>query len=349
MLGLGTELDPYQVATAEDLNDVRNDLTAYYVQASDIDLSGYESWVPIGDATTPFNGNYEGNLFIVTNLVATCSSDNIGLFGYMNGAAELNNITIENCDVMGNYCVGALVGDWRGGKINNCKSSGTVTGTQYVGGLVGYAYIASGELPIDQCSSTAEVNAVGSSTKYLGGLIGYAQKGIAFNSCYATGDVTGIDGNTKWAGGLCGRTGASTIENCYATGKVTGWVYLGGLVGALSSASTINDSYAAGEVDDGSFAGGLVGKKSADCNVVDSYYDLEVSGHSDDDGRGTPLTTAEMKTQSTFIDWDFINIWKISPSQNNGYPYFGKGKFLINCKSIVPSFIQLSRGSVSSS
>lgn len=72
MLGSGTESDPYQVATAEDLDNVRNDLTAYYIQVADIDLSEYENWVPIGYYTYEydhvFNGSYDGNGFTISNL-----------------------------------------------------------------------------------------------------------------------------------------------------------------------------------------------------------------------------------------------------------------------------------------
>lgn len=46
--GNGTKEDPWQIATAEQLNLIREDLTAHYVLIADVDLSGYENWEPIG-------------------------------------------------------------------------------------------------------------------------------------------------------------------------------------------------------------------------------------------------------------------------------------------------------------
>lgn len=101
----------------------------------------------------------------------------------------------------------------------------------------------------------------------------------------------------------------------------------------------------------------MVGGDYSSTGVVSSYYDSQVSGLSDT-GKGEPRTTAEMKTQSTFENWDFGGIWILL----NDYPVFMKYPYFnfreplpikipmsFNCKSVVPSFIQLSRGSVSSS
>ncbi|HRV34034.1 MAG TPA: hypothetical protein P5281_06855, partial [Anaerovoracaceae bacterium] len=65
--------------------------------------------------------------------------------------------------------------------------------------------------------------------------------------------------------------------------------------------------YAAGKVSGYNNIGGLIGHVNGG-TVSRSYYDKEVSGQSDT-GRGTPKTTAEMKTQSTFTGWDFGSIW----------------------------------------
>ena len=93
-----------------------------------------------------------------------------------------------------------------------------------------------------------------------------------------------------------GYTDSSSITSCYATGKVTGDNYTGGLVG-------YNYNYG---------------------TITNSYYNSETTGRSDNDGRGEPLTTAQMKQQANFDGWDFDNVWSI----DNSYP------FLINNEQI---------------
>ena len=46
--GSGSAEDPWKIATAEQLDCIRDDLTAHYTLIDDIDLSGYENWMPIG-------------------------------------------------------------------------------------------------------------------------------------------------------------------------------------------------------------------------------------------------------------------------------------------------------------
>jgi len=112
---------------------------------------------------------------------------------------------------------------------------------------------------------------------------------------YATGNVSVGNNSGLYMGGLVGDNGYNTtntiVENCYATGIVSGT---------------------------GSYVGGLVGRNPG--SVTASYYNSETSEQSDT-GKGTPKTTAAMKTQATFEDWDFIDIWGIGAGKNDGYPY----------------------------
>ena len=86
--GSGTASDPYLVATAADLNGVRDYLSAHFRQTADIDLSGYSNWVPIGNDSTGFTGTYDGAGHTVSNLTIDRASENfIGLFGYLQVAA----------------------------------------------------------------------------------------------------------------------------------------------------------------------------------------------------------------------------------------------------------------------
>ena len=117
--GAGTLVSPYQVSTAAQLDDVRNNLSSYFIQTADIDLITYATgigWVPIGNATTKFTGSYDGgghkikHLFI--NHGGTTDGDYSALFGYIN-AATIKNIGVE-CNVTCfelALCSWAFIGD----------------------------------------------------------------------------------------------------------------------------------------------------------------------------------------------------------------------------------------------
>jgi len=200
-------------------------LGSNYKQVSNIDLSGFAEWIPIGAI---FSGVYDGGGYIVSNVTCTASYSLIGLFAENYGS--IINLGVENINyVTGGSNVGGLVGRNSSGTISNCYATGDVIGDSYVGGLVGYN--SSGT--ISNCYATG--NATGSSS--VGGLVGRDSSGTISN-CYATGNVTG----SSYVGGLVGYNSSGTISNCYATGDVIGDSYVGGLVGR--STGTISNCYA---------------------------------------------------------------------------------------------------------
>jgi hypothetical protein len=174
------------------------------------------------------------------------------------------------------------VGDNYSGMITNCYSAGSISGNNYVGGLVGYHYYFG---MITNCYSAGSV----SGNNYVGGLVGYNSYCVAITNCYSAGSVSG----NNYVGGLVGYNGSnnckSNIRNCYSTGSVTG----------------------------SSFVGGLVGYNYG--NISSSFWDVNTSGWPTSAG-GTGKTTAEMKTKSTFTSalWDFVNLWDICEGTN--YP-----------------------------
>lgn len=121
----------------------------------------------------------------------------------------------------------------------------------------------------------------------------------------------------------------SVIENCYSISAVhaTGIGFLGGLVGF--NEGSVSNCYAAGTLTGPDYyrAGLVGGSMSA---ITNSFYDSATTGMSDTD-RGTPKTTSEMKTKTTFTDagWDFAgettngssDLWDIESTINDGYPY----------------------------
>ncbi|TVR31960.1 MAG: hypothetical protein EA404_08845, partial [Spirochaetaceae bacterium] len=226
--GDGTESDPYQVATAAQLNEIRNHLSSYFVQTADIDLSGYtegDGWEPIGPV---FWGSLDGGAnHTISGLFIDRTGDKTGLFA--NSGGDILNVKLVDVDITadGDW-VGALAGS-NSGTITNCTADGTVTqtgdATATVGGLVGSN---SGTI------TGSESNAAVSGAFTVGGLSGTNRGTIA--DSFATGPVagpqTGDLGNR--VGGLVGLNENGLISDSYATGLVTidaaGYA-VGGLVG----------------------------------------------------------------------------------------------------------------------
>ncbi|MFA7462662.1 MAG: GLUG motif-containing protein, partial [Anaerovoracaceae bacterium] len=370
--GDGSAENPFLVADADQLNNVRNHLDKHFLQTHDINLSGYsggEGWEPIGDNSTPFTGTYDGNDYSVNNLTIDCNDNYSGLFGYIavngnisdldlnsvdvtsssdyvGGLAGRNNGLIDNCSVSGTvsingwyYPVGGLIGE-NHGMITNCSFDGTVEGEDdYCGGLVGWD-----EGTIIDCHTTGTVRG----DDEVGGLVGYKVSGIIRGS-HSECTVTALNLNSTQTGGLVGNNDGE-IDGCYALGAVTGNDYVGGLVGFnYSPGGAIVNSYATGSVTGNDYVGGLVGgngKSITDCYssgavvtpaasantgglagyttaigvVTDSFWNTETSGKNTSVG-GTGKTTAEMKQQATFTDWDFTTVWGINSTDNGGYPF----------------------------
>ena len=320
--GAGTVEDPYQIATADQLNNVRNYLHGHFIMVNDIDLTVYgashdggKGWLPIGDVTNSpdntFQGSFNGNGYTISNLyINRPDEDRIGLFGYVI-EADITGVKLLGVNVRGNERVGGLVGRIHSGTISDSSVTGTVDGNNFVGGLVG-------ELENSNISKSCAMGTVigrNYNSSYIGGLVGYSINSNITES-YATGNST--TGNSGFdVGGLVGRIHSGTISDSYATGAVHGCGHVGGFVGAIW-AGTITNNYATGAVNGtNDTVGGLVGANYE--TVIASYYDSQTTGQDDDTGKGVPKTTAQMKQQSTFSVWNFTNTWAIFEGVT--YPY----------------------------
>jgi hypothetical protein len=298
--------DEIPIYTPEELAKIGVDpnypLSGKYILMANIDLSSYSNWVPIGNNSKPFTGQFDGNGLVIKNLtINRPSSDYQGLFGYTGSIAKIVNVALENVSVTGYNYTGGLVGV-NSGTITNSHSTGSVTGNGSTGGLVGYNY----EGTITNSYSIGNVTGNGST----GGLAGY-NCGTITNS-YSTSSVTGYN----YTGGLVGFNNQGTITNSYSTGSISSSHYTGGLVG-FNNHGAITSSYSTGSVKGGSYTGGLVGDQYFGA-ITSSYWDTQTSGLTTSAG-GTGKTTAQMKTQATFVNWDFTNVWAID--EGKSYPY----------------------------
>lgn len=244
--GNGTKSSPYLVTNAEQLQGMRDNLSAHYRLANTIDLTGVD-FKPIGRLDAPFTGTFACELnadktpkYIIKNLKQTIAetayaSENKnkwegGLFGATSGAT-ISGIYVLNAEVTNNNYgdntgsvawnnykpgmnemgTGILIGTARNTSVSNCGTSGRVGGrSNDVGGLIGRGESSK----IRNCYSTAE--AVSNGCWNVGGLMGTA-KNCTITSCFSTGNARGGQSNT---GSFMGSvSAATTIMDCYATGS----------------------------------------------------------------------------------------------------------------------------------
>ena len=200
---------------------------------TDIDLTG-KNWTPIGTSfSNKYTGTFDGGGHTIKGLTVTTNDQFVGLFGSIGYAGTVKNVMMEDVQITSNRSSGFAggVAGYSDGTIENCSVSGSVSGTVYVGGVVGAQWNGS----ITGCSSSATVKG----TVYVGGVTGKTKSSATLTACYATGNVIiEIDPVKNISGGgLVGFNGGNGVLACYATGNVTstgsstGNVHIFGLLG----------------------------------------------------------------------------------------------------------------------
>ena len=217
---------------AELVNGGKSDINI--TLTADIDLTG-KDWTPIGtDYDNSYKGTFDGGGHTITGLTFTTNDEYAGLFGWLNRAGTVKNVVMEGVQITSNQIYGGSIGGVVGsgwGTIENCSVSGSVSGTVYVGGVVGVQIGGS----ITGCSSSATVKG----TINVGGVAGQTIFGATLTACYTTGNVIiEIDRTQNISGGgLVGFNDGISLLSCYATGNVTstgsstGYMHIGGFLG----------------------------------------------------------------------------------------------------------------------
>lgn len=271
--GNGTETDPYIIATAAQLDEVRNFPSACFELSKDIDLSSYlnsnsSGWTPIKD----FTGKFDGKKHTIKGLWISLSSiGNVGLFANIQGSSDNKRASVSNLfvniskkGITGGSCVGGICGYSSYVNIENCMVTGDISGSGKVGGIVGYdSYYSS---IISQCASSGNIIANHGS---VGGILGSYYGSCSIENCYSIANV-----KTEYSSTVYGIGGSA--ENCYFAGTISGT--------DVNRVYPIANSYS------------------------NSYYDSEKTKIS---GKPGALTTKEMKQQASFQGWDFDKIWTI--------------------------------------
>ncbi len=359
--GLGTQADPYQIETWENLYWVSQNetsWTSYFVQTaniefpSDIDAwDGGSGWTPIGNGTASVQGNqttitgqnflgdYNGQYYTITGLyINRPGENNVGLFGHVgdpNVADGINtniyNVRLIDSEVTGARGVGSLAGRITGNQNTMIERSssdgGTVTGKSVTGGLVG----------------------ANNGDRAAPGLEDDTNPVISQSWTNIAVVYSGVQGNpTEKFGGLTGCNQKGTILDSYARGPVTvdnsgnSWTVerIGGLAGCIEQRGLVQRSYSTGLVAvDGNvdldLVGGLIGNLDGTGQgnlgiVEDSYWDIQTSDQTTSaeginvEGKDTDDMIYPYDLNDVYVGWDFTSIWKQDdeePKINDGYPY----------------------------
>lgn len=283
--GDGTIENPYQVSTPAQLNAVRNDLDAHYIQINDIDMSDWGNWESIGNISTPFNGSYNGGNYSIANLSISVEAQDtvqpseditsVGLFGYAPDSV-LKNIHLTSCntkvDFVSNY-FGSIVG--YGGEIYNCSSVGNLVANSYcAGGIAGLAKkIANCSFDgmaefysFSNSNSQKPLYTISKVSGYFGGICGICDD---VQTSHNSATIKAQGKYETFLGGVAGY--GKNVEksynigdlSLYTTGRESDWpeAYLGGVTGI---SRTVSNCYNSGNLlvdsyDYSGMVGGITG------------------------------------------------------------------------------------------
>ena len=182
---------------------------------ADIDLTGKE-WTPIGDNDNRYTGTFDGGNYTIKGLTVNQEGTNyVGLIGFIGSDGIVKNVKLENVNITGSYYVGGVVG-YNSGSVTACTSSGSVSGSYYVGGVVGGNFGT-----VTACTSSGSV----SGSIYVGGVVGDNYGTVT--ACTASGSVEGSSN----VGGVVGYNSSGSVTACTSSGSVEGSIDVGGVVG----------------------------------------------------------------------------------------------------------------------
>ncbi len=334
MAGSGIPEDPYLVQSIEDLVYLSNQVksgTTYKGQTiklttnlnfkeensyvnyrtkeyKDINGNGTEEelktelttgtgFQPIGNTNNPFEGNFEGNNKIISNLYinnkrTTDTTTNLGLFGNIEDS-QISNLTItgqintpieEDCGGI----IGMATGTSSLINLKNYVNIESQSSSSSIGGIIA-CLSNNGTLTITNCINKGNLN----NSNNVGGLIGSSNGTLIIENSYNEGTITNTKG--QFAGGLLGReletnNKKTTIINSHNTGNVItnrdteSTATCGGIVGTIYGTVDIENCYNTGEVKNGRTSytkavtvrlGGIVGtmycNSTTSNKVINSY------------------------------------------------------------------------------
>ena len=231
--------------------------------ANDITYDGTENnYTPIGNNSGQysFEGTFDGDGHTVSGININSSNNNQGLFGHVSSSGTVKNVTLANSTITGNNYVGGIVG-YNYGTVENCRVESTVTINAYAkendshGGIVGYCEYGT----VDGCISSATVSSNGKSYCYrYGAIVGGNDEDGTIRNCLAIGaTVSSLNQIGAIVGLNSGTLANNYYYNCTVNGATTN-------VGTYGSDVSAND----GAVQ----AAQVLTANQADGNYWTTYY-----------------------------------------------------------------------------
>ena len=233
---------------------------------ADIDFSGglSEQFEPIGIISKSFQGTFDGQGHIISNLAMNSSSRYVGLFGYSSDATIRNVVLDSSCSVVsscsGYAVVGGITGICDDCTIENTVNmasvafTGSTSSNLYIGGISGYLTTYNKDITVRNCANYGSVtHSRTAGSVYIGGIAGdsygYLTNKVFVQNClnYGTTNHNGVSSGTLYIGGIIGNVkGTNNIENCVSGGKITSNKasnYIGSVVGYADTDTTITHCY----------------------------------------------------------------------------------------------------------
>ena len=319
-VGDGSVLYPYYVRTDLELTSIGTptgtvdwDLTDSYILVNDIDLRLYSDngFTPIGSVTTPFSGVFDGNGHTISNL-SVKSGNSAGLFGYISASGVVQNLTLTNVTVSGNFDYAGSVAGYSSGTVRLCNVENlqltNIKQNSSNGGLVGYVvnnstdgvFTSAGY--IDMCNVTVSAETAGD----FGGLAGNLIGSVIYNSKVEITSYTQQDGSTTF-GGLAGVVENATGTNEYMFSVLKNSLALVNSVNLLDNSNLEKGAIVGQNVDESNESYANIYKgllyNTVNTTLGQSY--------------GHERTMNQLYTQATYqddaneINWDFDNVWTI--------------------------------------
>ncbi len=275
------------VSNCAELQAINSNLSANYYLTQNIDCNGvyFDPIGNVGDTIygQPFTGILDGRGYTISNLAIDKPTENTtALFNIVEGSqidsqagsftAEIRNLILANVKINGAYNTGGLAGKFYFGSIKNVCVSGDVTGTRYLGGLVGTLI----DSKVSKAGFIGNIRGIGEDTIFgVGGLIGNSSDSLVDNS-FSNGSINLIVSDTAFnVGGLMGSISDSgadltrkTLKNSFSRMNIDiqgNARAIGGLVGVSWSLPIIDNSYANGGIvinGDGEEIGGHTGHEA---------------------------------------------------------------------------------------
>lgn len=279
-----------EVYTWYDLNAVRDHMRGNHTLMNDLNATtpgytllagptanGGKGWQPIGyeeleggggcqSPPRPYivyslDGIFDGQGYEIHDLFINRPGERtVGLFAYLNKNGIIKNVGLVDCNLVANIPVGSLVGENRG-TVSNSYSIGRVTGSVWIGGLVGF----NAEGTVSNSYSTGNVTG----DEQVGGLVGLNMWGSTVSDSYSSASVTG----DECVGGLVGRNDGN-INNSYATGTVVSPHTVGGLVG-ITKGGTTSNSFWDTETSGQTTSDGGIGKNNTEMKNITTFSEVD--------------------------------------------------------------------------